>query len=152
MIHEENNTTETAGSTDKTLDMGKTITNASDPASPPIVKCADAHEAIIPSPEDYLMVEPLEINLGQDLIPLADPLCGGDLLNRINRLRNEVAAEIGILLPKIRVRDSHQIGKTHYRLGIDARKLTIPVSTSLLRIGRRSRQKPKMFDCLFWRS
>ena len=48
----------------------------------------------------------LEIEIGVNLIPLADPRRGGDLLKRIAMVRSEIASEIGIILPKVRIRDN----------------------------------------------
>ena len=70
------------------------------------------------TPESHLRVEPMELELGIALIPLADPARGGDLLDRIHRLRKEVASEIGIILPRVRIRDSLVIDETHYRIKI----------------------------------
>jgi flagellar biosynthesis protein FlhA len=70
------------------------------------------------TPESHLRIEPMELELGVGLIPLADPAKGGDLLDRIHRLRKEVAAEIGIILPRVRIRDSLQLDQTHYRIKI----------------------------------
>lgn len=68
--------------------------------------------------EDYLKIDPMELEIGIGLIPLADPGRGGDLLDRIHRLRKEVAAEIGILLPRVRIRDSFQLDPQQYRIKI----------------------------------
>ena len=70
------------------------------------------------TPESHLRVEPMELELGVGLVPLADPARGGDLLDRIHRLRKEVASEIGIILPRVRIRDSLLIDETHYRIKI----------------------------------
>jgi flagellar biosynthesis protein FlhA len=68
--------------------------------------------------EDYLKIDPMELEIGVGLIPLADPARGGDLLDRIHRLRKEVAAEIGIILPRVRIRDSFQLDQLQYRIKI----------------------------------
>jgi len=70
------------------------------------------------SPESHLKVDPMELELGVGLIPLADPAKGGDLLDRIHRLRKEVASEMGIILPRVRIRDSLSIDQNHYRIKI----------------------------------
>jgi flagellar biosynthesis protein FlhA len=70
------------------------------------------------SPESHLRVEPMELELGIGLIPLADPKKGGDILDRIHRLRKELAAEIGIILPTVRIRDSMMLDHSHYRIKI----------------------------------
>src|SRR5262249_887085 len=56
--------------------------------------------------EDYLTTDPMEIEIGVGLIRLADPQRGGDLLQRIQRVRQSVAAEMGIIMPKVRIRDN----------------------------------------------
>ena len=68
--------------------------------------------------EDYLLVDPMEIEIGVDLIKLADPRRGGDLLERIQRIRQNVAGEIGIILPKIRLRDNMRLAPGQYRIKI----------------------------------
>ena len=70
------------------------------------------------TPEGHLKIDPMELELGVGLIPLADPAKGGDLLDRIHRLRKEVASEIGIILPRVRIRDSLSIDQNHYRIKI----------------------------------
>lgn len=68
--------------------------------------------------EDYLLVDPMELEIGVGLIRLADPNRGGDLLERIHRIRQNVAAEIGIVLPKVRVRDNFRLAQQDYRIKI----------------------------------
>ncbi len=68
--------------------------------------------------EDYLTVDPMEIELGVGLIRLADPNRGGDLLDRIQRVRQKIAADIGIILPKVRVRDNIRLEQYQYRIKI----------------------------------
>ena len=60
---------------------------------------------------DYLTIDPMELELGVGLIRLADPNRGGDLLPRITSVRQQVASEIGIVLPKIRIRDNMRVGQ-----------------------------------------
>ncbi|WP_255407728.1 flagellar biosynthesis protein FlhA [Rhodopirellula sp. MGV] len=66
--------------------------------------------------EDFLNVDPLEVAIGLGLLPLADPARGGDLMQRISALRNQMAAEIGIVLPKVRVRDDATLGELEYEI------------------------------------
>ncbi len=68
--------------------------------------------------EDYLLVDPMELEIGVGLIRLADPKRGGDLLDRIQRIRQNVAAEIGIILPKVRIRDNFHLDQQQYRVKI----------------------------------
>ncbi|MCA9103023.1 MAG: flagellar biosynthesis protein FlhA [Planctomycetales bacterium] len=68
--------------------------------------------------EDYLSVDPMEIELGVGLIQLADPKRGGDLLERVQRVRQNVAADIGIILPKVRIRDNMRLEQNDYTIKI----------------------------------
>jgi flagellar biosynthesis protein FlhA len=68
--------------------------------------------------EDYLAIDPMEIEIGAALVKLASPKYGGDLLPRITAVRQSVAADMGIILPKVRVRDNIRLGETHYRVKI----------------------------------
>ena len=68
--------------------------------------------------EDYLLVDPMETEIGVGLIRLADPKRGGDLLDRITRIRQNMAAEIGIIIPKVRIRDNFRLDQNQYRIKI----------------------------------
>jgi flagellar biosynthesis protein FlhA len=68
--------------------------------------------------EDFLTIDPMEIEIGAALIRLASPKYGGDLLPRITAVRQQVAAEIGIILPKVRIRDNIRLGENQYRIKI----------------------------------
>jgi flagellar biosynthesis protein FlhA len=68
--------------------------------------------------EDYLAIDPMEIEIGIGLIRLADPSRGGDLLPRITGVRQAVASDIGIVLPKVRIRDNMRLGENQYRIKI----------------------------------
>lgn len=68
--------------------------------------------------EDFLTIDPMEIELGVGLIRLADPNRGGDLLDRVHRVRNNIAAEIGIVMPKVRIRDNMRLEPNQYRIKV----------------------------------
>ncbi|MCH2130485.1 MAG: flagellar biosynthesis protein FlhA [Pirellulaceae bacterium] len=68
--------------------------------------------------EDFLVIDPMEVELGVGLISMADPEKGGDLLQRITGVRRNVAAELGVILPKVRIRDNMGIGENEYRIKI----------------------------------
>jgi flagellar biosynthesis protein FlhA len=68
--------------------------------------------------EDFLLVDPMEIEIGVGLIRLADPKRGGDLLARVQRVRQNVAADIGILMPKVRIRDNMRLDQNAYRVKV----------------------------------
>lgn len=68
--------------------------------------------------EDYLAIDPMEMEIGVNVIRLADPNRGGDLLPRITDIRQSIAADIGIILPKVRIRDNLHLNENHYRIKI----------------------------------
>jgi flagellar biosynthesis protein FlhA len=73
------------------------------------------------SPEsvvNLLTVDPIEFEFGYGLIPLADAQQGGDLLDRIIMIRRQLALEIGILVPVIRIRDNIQLKPNEYVIKI----------------------------------
>jgi flagellar biosynthesis protein FlhA len=67
-----------------------------------------------PPMHDLLRVEPLELDVGYALVALVDETQGGDLLQRIALLRQQVALELGIIVPPIRIRDDIQLASTAY--------------------------------------
>lgn len=75
-------------------------------------------EAELPEPaekiEHLLQVDPLELEIGYNLIGLVDTEQGGDLFERITSMRKQLAVEIGIIVPPIRVRDNLQLEPDHY--------------------------------------
>jgi len=68
--------------------------------------------------EDFLVVDPMEMEIGVGLIRLADPGRGGDLLPRVTGVRQAVAADIGPILPKVRIRDNMGLAENAYRIKI----------------------------------
>ncbi|TDT50596.1 flagellar biosynthesis protein FlhA [Fonticella tunisiensis] len=67
---------------------------------------------------NLLIVEPLEIEIGYGLIPLADVSSGGDLLDRIAGVRRQCAVEMGIIVQPIRIRDNLQLATNEYCIKI----------------------------------
>ena len=61
-----------------------------------------------------LQVDPLEVEVGYGLIPLVDEEHGSSLLNRITIIRRQVAMDLGIVVPMIRIRDNLQLPANTY--------------------------------------
>jgi flagellar biosynthesis protein FlhA len=73
------------------------------------------------SPEsvvNLLQVDPIEFEFGYSLIPLADASQGGDLLDRIVMIRRQLALELGVIIPVVRIRDNIQLNPNEYRIKI----------------------------------
>lgn len=81
------------------------------PAAPPK---ADPKEEV----KELLIVEQMELEIGYSLIPLVDTERGGDLLERITMIRKQVAIELGIIVPPIRIRDNMQLNPNEYLIKI----------------------------------
>ncbi|MBT2657842.1 flagellar biosynthesis protein FlhA [Bacillus sp. ISL-18] len=76
-------------------------------------------EEDISSPEkviNLLQLDPLELEIGYGLIPLADQKQGGDILDRIVMIRRQFAIELGLVIPTIRIRDNLQLQPNEYVL------------------------------------
>jgi len=67
-------------------------------------------ENIIP----LLQVDPIELEFGYGIIPLADPNQGGDLFDRLIMIRRQIALELGVVVPMIRLRDNIQLESSEY--------------------------------------
>lgn len=65
---------------------------------------------------DILKIEILELDLGYQLIKLADPMQGGDLLDRIKSMRRKIATDYGYLIPQVRIRDNLHLQPNQYQL------------------------------------
>ncbi len=79
----------------------------------------DAQE--IRKPENVvslLQVDPIELEFGYGIIPLADVNQGGDLLDRVVMIRRQVALELGTVVPIIRLRDNIQLNPNQYIIKI----------------------------------
>ena len=65
-----------------------------------------------------LQVDPIELEFGYAIIPLADKNQGGDLLDRVVMIRRQLALELGVIVPIIRLRDNIQLAPNQYTIKI----------------------------------
>ncbi|MDI9481689.1 MAG: flagellar biosynthesis protein FlhA [Bacillota bacterium] len=65
-----------------------------------------------------LQVDPIELEFGYGIIPLADVNQGGDLLDRVVMIRRQLALELGMIVPIIRLRDNIQLSPSQYVIKI----------------------------------
>lgn len=85
----------------------------------------DAEE--IRKPENVvslLQVDPIELEFGYGIIPLADVNQGGDLLDRVVMIRRQIALELGTVVPIIRLRDNIQLNPNQYIIKIKGIQVT----------------------------
>ena len=101
--------------------------------APPQPQEAQQAKAPAESEEDYfkdvnnvynlLQVEPIEMDFGYSLIPLADESVGGRLIQRIVIFRRQYAQDIGFVVPSIRLRDSSSLGTNEYSIKIKGEEI-----------------------------
>ncbi|MER1984776.1 MAG: flagellar biosynthesis protein FlhA [Solibacillus sp.] len=78
------------------------------------------------SPENVinlLSVDPIEFEFGYGLIPLVDAAQGGDLLDRVVMIRRQLALELGIVIPVVRIRDNIQLQPNEYRIKVKGNEM-----------------------------
>ncbi|WP_249869769.1 flagellar biosynthesis protein FlhA [Oceanobacillus saliphilus] len=92
-----------------------------EPEIPDIEEEDQSESSAMKAPENVvslLNMDPIEFEFGYALIPLADTSQGGDLLDRIIMIRRQLAIELGIVIPVVRIRDNIQLNPNEYRLKI----------------------------------
>ncbi len=88
---------------------------------------AESEAEEIRKPENVvslLSVDPIELEFGYGIIPLADVNQGGDLLDRVVMIRRQIALELGTVVPIIRLRDNIQLNPNQYIIKIKGIQVT----------------------------
>ncbi|MGB2710277.1 MAG: flagellar biosynthesis protein FlhA, partial [Conexibacter sp.] len=92
---------------------------------------ADAEGTAVPAPRDAaleaLALDPLELAIGFGLVPLVDQGSGGALLSRVSVIRRQIATELGMVIPPVRIHDE---------LGLDSHEYVLKVRGSEVARGR----------------
>ncbi len=91
------------------------------------VDAAEEEAEEIRRPENVvslLQVDPIELEFGYGIIPLADVNQGGDLLDRVVMIRRQIALELGTVVPIIRLRDNIQLNPNQYIIKIKGVQIT----------------------------
>ncbi|KGX93156.1 flagellar biosynthesis protein FlhA [Pontibacillus halophilus JSM 076056 = DSM 19796] len=89
--------------------------------APEVVEEEEVESSEMKSPENVvnlISTDPIEFEFGYGLIPLADTSQGGDLLDRVVMIRRQLAIELGLVIPVVRIRDNIQLNPNEYRLKI----------------------------------
>ena len=73
--------------------------------------------------EKALELDTMELEVGYGLVRLVDTAKGGDLLDRISMIRRQIATDLGIIVPPIRIRDNMQLGANDYLVKIKGQKI-----------------------------
>jgi flagellar biosynthesis protein FlhA len=82
--------------------------------------------------EEMLPVDLLELEVGFDLVALVESNKGGGLVERVSAIRRNLAAELGIIIPSVHIRDSLRIAPSAYRLLVSGNE----IGRGELRVGR----------------
>lgn len=82
------------------------------PAGATVESTGDDPEALV----SRMRVEPLELHLSYDALDLIDATAGGDLLERVRALRQQIAMELGLVMPYVRTRDDVTLPPATYRV------------------------------------
>src|SRR3712207_242488 len=81
-----------------------------------------------------MRVEPLELHLSYDILDPFAPSRGGDLLDRVKSLRQQIAMELGIVMPFVRTRDDVTLPASTYQImlhGVEVARGSAPVDRAL---------------------
>ena len=110
--------------------------------------------------ESLLNVDPMELEVGYQLVQLVDTTKGGDLLERISLIRRKIAIEFGVVVPPIRIRDNMQLDPNTYIIKLRGNPLAAgapsrPISRhglrrSLRQTWRRRNQKGRLRLPAWW--
>lgn len=72
----------------------------------------------LPAPRDAaldaLALDPLELAIGFGLVPMVDTQAGGTLLARVGTIRRQIASELGMVIPPVRIRDDVGLDSHEY--------------------------------------
>jgi flagellar biosynthesis protein FlhA len=104
-----------------------------DPAvvGPAAAQPADAEGTAVSAPRDAaleaLPLDPLELAIGFGLVPLVDTGAGGSLLSRVSVIRRQIASDLGMVIPPVRIHDE---------LGLDSHEYVLKVRGSEVARGR----------------
>jgi len=85
-------------------------------------------ESVLP----LIQIDPLEVEIGYNLIPLVDPEQGGTLLDRITNIRRRSALDMGLIVPPIRIRDNMELEPEVYSILIKG----VEVGRGKLQVGK----------------
>jgi flagellar biosynthesis protein FlhA len=116
------------------LMLWRSIKDRPDPPTAAEEQAQLAHAAAqkeLPAPKDAaleaLQVDALELAIGFGLVPLVDDSAGGSLLARVKTIRRQIASELGVVIPPVRIHDE---------VGLEAHEYVVKVRGAEVAQGR----------------
>ena len=95
-----------------------TIGPKADAAAAALVASSAEPTEALPAPRDQaldaLPIDPLELSIGFGLVPLVDQKAGGSLLSRVSAIRRQIASELGMVIPPVRIHDEMGLESHEY--------------------------------------
>ena len=82
--------------------------------------------------EGLLKVDPMELEIGLGLLKLVDPEQGGGFLDRVAQMRRQMAVDLGLVVPPVRIRDNESLEPNAYAIKIRG----VAIATGSLRPDR----------------
>ncbi|MFM7317348.1 MAG: FHIPEP family type III secretion protein, partial [bacterium] len=99
-------------------DIATSVPAPAEHPQPASASAAQPQRPAVSTVNDWLRVDAMELSIGYRLIALADASRGGDLLERLQRVRQRVARELGMIAPQVAIRDDITLGAQEYRISI----------------------------------
>ena len=96
----------------------RTKTNLAEQAEAQAAREEQKKESGPPPVEKLLNVDTMELEVGYALVRMVDQSQGGDLLDRISMIRRQLAIELGLIVPPVRIRDNMQLQPHDYRIKV----------------------------------
>ena len=87
-----------------------------------------AEEITMEDIEESIRIDMLELKIGYGLITFVDEKSGGDLLKRIKLMRKQIAMDLGVIIPSIRIRDDLNLDRNEYMFlikGVEVARYTV---------------------------
>ncbi|MBQ9812514.1 MAG: FHIPEP family type III secretion protein [Thermoguttaceae bacterium] len=78
--------------------------------------------------ERFMTIDPMELEIGVGLVSIAQPDDGPSLLDRVRTVRQTIASELGLILPKVRVRDSEDLDENQFSIKIHGDEVALDVA------------------------
>jgi flagellar biosynthesis protein FlhA len=70
------------------------------------------------SPEDWLKLDELSLEVGFNLVPMVDQNQGGQLLARVKALRQNLAQQLGFIVPPVHITDNVRLKPREYSIAL----------------------------------